>query len=453
MKKAYDVIIITKALPLLYYPKSVQPTSDFLTVCFGTNKLNIHCLPHPHEKEEIILSTSLANQLQIPKFINKLYCFVHEETISLGPLIGIFTSGFTANDAKPVGERTGFFQKLINTQEPHGIVPFLFGEQHINWTGEHIMGLFYIDEEWRQIKVPFPNVIYDRLPNRKSENRMQAQIIKARLQDDYLIPWYNPGFFNKLEIFERLFSDDSVESYLPETHPFLSFSQAEKMLAKYNNIFLKPKNGSLGIGIHQILYDRTKGNYFCRFRHQGENKLVKSSSLEYLYEKILQSKNPDKFLIQQGISLLRVEQSPIDFRIHVNKNEDGDWEVSAIAAKVAGSGSVTTHVHSGGEVKSLAEIFSEVDRRKYESLLKEAALKLAKSIEENTEGVVGEIGFDLGIDRQERVWMFEANSKPGRSIFHHPALKHFEYLTNKLALSYGIYLTEKAMKQHKELFL
>ncbi|MDQ7860140.1 hypothetical protein RCO48_01045 [Peribacillus frigoritolerans] len=41
--------------------------------------------------------------------------------------------------------------------------------------------------------------------------------------------------------------------------------------------------------------------------------------------------------------------------------------------------------------------------------------------------------------------MFEANSKPGRSIFSHPKLKDFELLTRKLSLDYAIYLTEQTI--------
>ncbi len=436
--------------PVCYYPVSFQPNSELLAVSFGSKRIYTTCLPHPDKKDEIIITTSLAEQLGIPDFIQQLYVFFHQQTFSLGPLIGIFTSGFSSFPSKPIGERSDFFQKLLSIQETLGVVPFIFGEQDLHWENQLINGLFFAGGKWINSEVPFPHVVYDRLPNRQSEKRKASQIIKERLQDEHVIPWYNPGFFNKLEIFDRLISDDDVIRYLPETQPFISFSQAEKMLSQYKSIYLKPKNGSLGLGIHQILYDRNKNYYYCRFREKDENKLIKCSSFEQLYDKVLRTKSPERFIIQQGISLLRVENLPIDFRVHTNKNQDGRWEVSAYAAKIAGSGSVTTHVHSGGVVKSLAQLFSQEEQQIYELQLKEAALALAHSIEKNVEGIIGEIGFDLGIDKNGEIWMFEANSKPGRSIFLHPDLKHFEFLTRKLALSFGIFLTEQAIKQPKE---
>jgi len=54
---------------------------------------------------------------------------------------------------------------------------------------------------------------------------------------------------------------------------------------------------------------------------------------------------------------------------------------------------------------------------------KNVAIKLAEAIERNYPHRLGELGFDLGIDQNERIWMFEANAKPGRSIFKHPSLK------------------------------
>lgn len=43
-------------------------------------------------------------------------------------------------------------------------------------------------------KVPLPNVIYDRLPNRKAENYKPIVRAKRKLEHDYAIPWFNPGF-------------------------------------------------------------------------------------------------------------------------------------------------------------------------------------------------------------------------------------------------------------------
>ena len=110
-------------------------------------------------------------------------------------------------------------------------------------------------------------------------------------------------------------------------------------------------------------------------------------------------------------------------------------------------------MNNGGIVKSLDELFEDrTERELYERKLSEAALILSSILEKNMEGIIGELGFDFGIDKTGKVWLFEANSKPGRSIFKHPKLKNFDLLTRKLSLSFGIFLAEKAITAPEDIF-
>ncbi|MEH7343045.1 YheC/YheD family protein [Bacillus sp. JJ1532] len=454
MRKQYQVEILHDISHQVYIPNEAVPKTNLSKIAFGSKSIETRIDIQPNSKEMISLSKDIAEQLKLPDLKVPLHIFNDDETLFIGPLVGIFTSGFTPFPMRPIGERSLFFAKLLSVKKAVGAMPFVFGEQHINWEQGLINGLFYHHNGWKTFEVPFPNVIYDRLPNRKSERKAEQKNIKERLQSEYLIPWYNPGFFNKLDIFDRLIQDDTIAKFLPETHPFVSFSEIERMLSEYGHVYVKPINGSLGLGIHQILYDKAKGYYFCRFRsHEGENKLLKYNSLEGLMNHVFADKKLNRMLVQQGIHLLRKDQRPIDFRIHTNKNNFGDWVVTAIAAKVAGAGSVTTHVKSGGVIQTMAEVFPSLEEQRLaETKLSNAALLLSKALEENMEGIIGEIGFDLGLDRQGNVWLFEANSKPGRSIFKHPELKEFDFLTRKLSLSFAVFLAERAILSPEEVF-
>lgn len=455
MNKQYPIQWLDEEGLTFYYPaelKGVKQTD--MQIAYGTFSVTAKCLPHPEGRNRIILTKELAKQLKIPKLAGPLHLFINEKTLYLGPLIGIFTSGFTPFKVRPLGERTLFFSKLLSVKKTIGAHAFIFGENHINWEDGTINGLFYQEKGWETIEVPFPNVIYDRLPNRRSEKRVRLAQVKDRLQNDYLIPWYNPGFFNKLEIFEKLQQDQKCEKYLPETHPFTSFSLIERMLADYGHVYLKPKNGSLGNGIHQIIYNAVEGHYYCRYQDkQGDNKLRKYQTLESLFSNLFKNKRLTGMLVQQGIHSLRVDKRPVDFRVHTNKDALGNWKVTAIAAKIAGLGSVTTHVKNGGEIKTIPEIFeSAAQQEEIIAKLKTACLELSSCLENQMNGIIGEIGFDLGIDREGNVWLFEANSKPGRSIFKHPQLKEYDMLTRKLSLAFSIFLTEQSISRPEEIF-
>jgi hypothetical protein len=455
MLKTYKIELFQDEESLLYLPSGFKLEEETFphTVILGTARQYAECKRHPNGRNVIGISSGLAGKLHLPSKVKSLSLFCKEDCLYAGVLIGIFTSGFTSFSLSPIGERSYFFKKLLSVQSSLGVIPFVFGERHINWENGLVKGYFHFGEGWEIEEIPFPNVIYDRLPNRRSEKRKTYQSIKERLQREYGIPWYNPGFFNKLDLFERLENDSSVQHLLPETHSFQSFDEMERMLATYHHIYLKPKNGSLGNGIHKITYNRSSEEYYCRFRDEDrKNRLLKFKSLEQLVNTVFKNRNLDTFIVQQGISLLQENNRPIDFRVHTNKGGDGEWQVSAMAGKVAGSGSVTTHANNGGEVKILSELFpDEAVREVIEGALKDAALTLSHAIERNLEGFIGEIGFDFGVDENHRIWMFEANSKPGRSIFSHPHLKSFDLLTRKLALSFGIFLTQQSLNHPEEM--
>ncbi|WP_053361789.1 YheC/YheD family protein [Bacillus sp. FJAT-27251] len=436
----------------VYLPAELMHTMPLSRLSFGSRVIEADCIPH--DKEKIIVGESVYNSLAIPGNEAILHAFSEQDTLFIGPLIGVLTSGFTSFPLRPLGDRTNIFAKLLSVNKSVGVMTFLFGEEHIDWEKGLIKGLFFEGQQWKTYEVPFPNVIYDRLPNRRSEKKANIKKVKERMQTDYLIPSYNPGFFSKLDIFERLYQDELACTFLPETHPFTSFTVIERMLADYGHVYVKPANGSLGLGIHQILFDRRNSTYYCRYQdNDGQKKLTKFNSLETLFKKVFHKRKLSNMIVQQGIHLIREEGRLIDFRIHTNKDEDGLWQITAMAAKVGGQGSPTTHIRTGGKVMTIEEVFrNRDDQEKFALALSSAALYLSKALESQVEGIIGEIGFDLGIDKEGRVWLFEANSKPGRSIFSHPNLKESDLLTRKLTLGFGIFLAEKAIKSPEALF-
>ncbi|WP_066068301.1 YheC/YheD family endospore coat-associated protein [Neobacillus soli] len=453
MRKRYLIEVVQNDQMVIFCPPAIIRDKQVNRIAFGSKFIEVDFLPHPDQDDRIVMSRKIQKALQFPSFDIPLHVFFDNQTMLIGPLVGIFTSGFTTLPLQPIGERTLFFSKLLSVNKTVGALPFVFGEQHIDWEQGTIDGYFFHNNAWQTVEIPFPNVVYDRLPNRRSENNPKLIKVRDRLQKDYLIPWYNPGFFNKLDIYERLHQDASVAGFLPESYPFTSFSIIETMLSKYGHIFLKPKNGSLGLGVHQIIYDKHTDDYFCRYQDSnGVNRLRKFSSLERLFNSVFANQSLEKMLVQQGIYLLRKEHRSVDFRVHTNKDDQGEWHVTAIAAKIAGVGSVTTHARSGGDIKTIEEIYSKDECALFTEKLSNAALLLSTTLDRNVEGIIGEIGFDLGIDRNGEVWLFEANSKPGRSIFSHPELKGFDLLTRKLSIAFSIFLTEQSLLHPEELF-
>lgn len=137
--------------------------------------------------------------------------------------------------------------------------------------------------------------------------------------------------------------------------------------------------------------------------------------------------------------------------MHTNKNENGIWLVSAIAAKLAGKGNPTTHVKNGGTIKSLHELSLPLNKEDIYRSLSTAALSISKAIDRKMDGEIGEIGFDFGIDNNGNIWLFEANSKPGRSIFMHKDLQQEDRLTLRFPFQYAEYLMKKQFQLRRSM--
>ena len=70
--------------------------------------------------------------------------------------------------------------------------------------------------------------------------------------DEYRIPWFNPGFFNKWEIYECLQQDERTAELLPFSALEPDADKIEDMIDQYGFIYVKPAGGSFGKGIFQL---------------------------------------------------------------------------------------------------------------------------------------------------------------------------------------------------------
>jgi len=369
------------------------------------------------------------------------------ETLRIGPSIGIVTTGLRSSSKRPIGGRTSFFDKLLQAQEGKGVFYFIFTPGDVDWNRNKVDAWFLRPTKsgsyvWRKFETALPDVIYDRIPSRSAEKQEHVKEFKQKLAHYDNLPIFNQGFFNKWGVHRLLYPNPEVNEHIPETYPSPSLQTVRSLLRKYRIVYLKPKNGSLGYGIVKIVHQPGTG-YEVSYHNGSGNVKRRFYKLDSLYHHVFRSRKVSNYLAQQGIHLAKYQNRPFDFRVHLHKNQQNEWVVSCMAAKVAGSGSVTTHVRTGGMVipgeDLLAQLFG-----KQKTLMKErisqASIRLASAIEQAKGVELGELGLDIGIDTHGHVWMFEANSKPGRSIFKHSRLKQADQESRSLLVDYSCYL-------------
>ena len=391
--------------------------------------------------QQLYLPASIRHSIKLPKAGTLLISSDSDSReVRIGPLIGILTTAL--HGSMPFGSRTSFFKEVIRVGDNRAYF-FVFTPRDVNWQEDTVNGYFLEPTGlWTRKIVPLPDAIYNRLPSRKLEKSLTMQYFKERLLRKN-IPIFNWSFFDKGDVYQLL-KGDEVEKYVPESYMSPNAKLIKDMMEKHRFVYLKPNSGSLGNGIYRLTYHSGRG-YFARFRHNGKNILLRFHKFEGLMSLLrTQLGGMRNYVVQQGIRLIDLDNLPIDFRFHLNKNGKNQWIVSGIGAKKAGRGSVTTHVKNGGVILTPEEVLEKIYGTRAETILsnlKAAATKLAEGIERNYAYRLGELGLDIGLDTNESIWMFEANAKPGRSIFKHPLLKEQGTEALQTMLEYCLFLS------------
>ncbi|WP_400162853.1 YheC/YheD family protein [Brevibacillus sp. TJ4] len=219
----------------------------------------------------------------------------------------------------------------------------------------------------------------------------------------------------KLTKYRIMRSSASIAKGLPLTRSF-SRRSFSAMVRSYPRVFAKPISGSGGAGI--IMISRAGANRF--HVHSGAvRRTIRGSDNTYRYVK---RKLSTHYLLQQGIPLARVGNRPFDVRVMVQRKTGSSWIVTGMLAKVAGRGYIITNIRrSGGYVLPLSTAIMRSNIRPLApsaiiSRLSTVALLAAERLSTyyRSQRVYG---FDMGIDRNGRVWIIEANLRPDISLF------------------------------------
>ncbi|MFC7442816.1 YheC/YheD family protein [Laceyella putida] len=415
-----------------------------IKVEIGNRTIIIQARRIPYQGEKILISTEAANYLALPysgvyraRFLNR--------SLKLGPVIGIFTTSYSGNTEQPFGKRSTLFKEFIKAGLEENPIIYAFTPDMVDWQNHIIYGWHVVGNQWKRFKAPFPDVIYERIPNRTIEARSSVQACLNRFKNEFNCQIFNQGFFNKWKIHQWLSSHPYTASFVPETYLSPSISTIKQMLDRHYMVYLKPSGGSLGLGIFRITHSPGTG-YFCRYREGNRNVLHKFRSLDKLINHYF-AKEPERFnkyIVQQGIRLIKHDKRPVDFRVHLHKDGSGQWTVVAIGSKAAGPGCVTTHVRTGGIIIPTDQILQNIFEEQaalIEANVKQASITIAETLEDHVDGPLGELGMDMGVDRKGSVWLFEVNSKPGRHIFHHPSLEQAGRQSAKLVTEYSLKLS------------
>ncbi len=423
------------------------PAQDEIRVRVGSRIVRSKLLIQKLEGRSFMLSPVLAHELLIKQRRRlKLRYDQESNMIHLGPTIGIISSFLpNAGEHDPTSMQAELIYLSNISKKLPGQV-YIFTPGSINWSSQTVRGYVFrqLSSErgfWVPQLYPLPDVVYDRIPSRSLEAKNIIKNTKLRLFKVPYLKYFNPSFLNKWKVYELLITDPQLYPYIPETR-HLTPSNLEVMLQKYEILYLKPANGSLGKGIIKVRRDE-RGLLHLVAHRRGRHRSQANNAAD-LWKKTRVFRGDRDYIVQQGIKMATHQGSPFDIRIIFQKNNKGEWQVGKKFVRVAAKGSSVANLSSGGRVETTKKIFKIL--YKSQSLIEEKhqqiknlCKNIADTLEQNSQANYGELGIDIGIDQNGFPWLIEVNSKPRKTT----ESEHSQAIarnTFKRPLEYAAYL-------------
>lgn len=320
---------------------------------------------------------------------------------------------------------------------------FRFKSSGIDTEAKTIQGESYnsVTNLWDVKKFTIPTFIYDRSFHglTRDDQKARNKITWLKEQAQFL----GHGLPSKWEVYTKLKDLPLLQAYIPVTAQATDAKTVWNHLHEYEQILLKPSFGSRGIGIY-LLSKVEDGTVVTMTKHEKryERHFKSKEQLHRWIESLL---NKFPFLIQPYLPLSNLDNEPFDLRILVQKDATNHWVEQGRGIRKGNKDCITSNLATGGKAITYEKFIKGIahPHQKYIELTIGHILRtLPEELEAKFQPLF-ELGIDLGIDRKNRVWILDINSKPGRKIIetlqpdkkddlYHAPIAYCQYLSDNL---------------------
>ncbi|UOQ86632.1 YheC/YheD family protein [Gracilibacillus salinarum] len=373
----------------LIVPKQFYASiKDCTTLQHGMQKIPCDILSHQRNDHTIYLSSAIMEHFHIRKHSKMMIDMDMTELFLYYPL-GVFV-----HRAPQQLNNERLFQEMARIGHTLGFETILFSYQQVASTSKSLTG-FVWKNQWKPMHTEIPPVIYNRIPNRKLEAHVMVKHVKQYLTTTSII--FNPDFFHKWQIYESLISDDRVNYLLPDTTFHPSIETLEQKLEQHP-VYVQAyqENTSEPVYLKKVAE--------AEFLVSHDNKQTTFSDLTKLCKQHFRD-GLTRYVVQDAIDLQHYQHNPTYLRAYVQLGRT--WQLTLLYGKDA-------------RTNTLIPVHQILDKNMSQKI-KKVVLTLAKVLENKLNGEIGELGFDIGFDNEQRLWLLEVHAKPSWSVFDHPA--------------------------------
>ncbi|MEK8126802.1 YheC/YheD family protein [Paenibacillus filicis] len=336
--------------------------------------------------------------------------------------LGILT---TSIEHDPPFENRGFYRRLSMLGRKLNLRVFVFMPESIDWQQSCTSGFQYDpgSRSWIRRSFALPPLVYDRCFFSTRRQHAAYRQMLAELHRHSGIKLLGHGLKGKWDVHRLLEADGRFARYLPQTELLRSMRTLVDWLGQHGEAVLKPLGGSQGRGVLHVRREPpgAEPRFTVRGRDARNHSIARSfTDAAALLGWLRRLIGRRSYLVQRYLTLHTGSGDAFDVRALVQKNGTGRWQLTGLAVRRGQGGSLTSNLHGGGSVEAAEPwLIREFGLERTEAILEELR-RLCAEVPyalEAGHGRLAELGLDFGIDTGGHIWILEANSKPGRSIF------------------------------------
>ena len=313
------------------------------------------------------------------------------------PVIGILTA--QKKDGSIAGNAPLFIELQKRLISLNGI-SFIFTLEGVH---EHsIEGFTFIPKKniWERITAPFPDLVYNRIPYRKSEEEIKSTEFFSCLTDKN-IPFFNPGFIDKYQLYQLFKNHPILHAYIPATITAIDKQKLWSFLTKFKSIYLKPAQSARGNGIFKLVLDTHKKVYLKGLKTSEE--FLTFDHFWWEWKNKLKIKN---YLAQEEIMSSLYDGKRFDLRILAHAEND-HYIVTGVGIRQSQIQEITTHIPTGGRLLP----YDLIQTEDHDQFIQKIVEYIGEALSEEL-GFFGEFSIDVGISQSGKYYIYEVNSKP-----------------------------------------
>ncbi|WP_134702397.1 YheC/YheD family protein [Ammoniphilus sp. YIM 78166] len=302
------------------------------------------------------------------------------------------------------------FQKFVPIALNEGFSEVvLFTPNDVDLKKQRVLGYVNRGQSWKKESCPFPSISHDVGYYTSQAALQRVKRVKAHPK----LPFLGYGLGNKWTIQQQLSKFPSLLPHLLPTILLSSSSSVLDMLKKHRSVMLKPVNGKGGRGI-------------IRLTLQGDGSIVEETGNQAKNYRSSNWKLPSqvkkgRYLVQKWIDIRDRKGTVYDIRVLMQKDGSGKWTLTGMGVRQGSQGKITSNLSGGGHAfpvyPFLKEQFSAQAANQLERKIREISYAIPDYLEKAYNKRLVDLGLDIAVDRDMKVWIIEVNIKPGKTLY------------------------------------